>query len=41
MSCGDGNTELEALMLANGYNLDTSNSKVEGTAEQQSEDRVL
>jgi ankyrin repeat protein len=41
MSCEDGNAELEALLLANEYNLDTSNSKVDGTAEQQSEYRVL
>jgi hypothetical protein len=41
MSCAHDNAELEALLLANGYNMDTSDSKVEGTAEQQSEEHAL
>lgn len=36
-----GNAELEALLLANGYDMDTSNSKIEGIAEQQSGEGVL
>ncbi|KAJ9658151.1 hypothetical protein H2198_003856 [Neophaeococcomyces mojaviensis] len=41
MSYARGNAEMEALLLANGYNLDTADSKLEETGERQYDEGVL